>query len=320
MHPKSVSCTASLRCYNAPVVEDSMSILVVGATGLVGKQIALALQRKTGRVAALVRGGAASPKAADLADAGVRIVDGDLTRADTLTAACAGADTIVCTATTMPTGADDGLRRVDRDGVLSLIDTAERAGAKKFVYTSYTGNLRIDSPLETAKRDCERRLLASAMDAVILRPSYFTEVWLGPHLGFDPMSATARIYGTGRGKVSYVSAFNVAEYGAAAALASTGKEAILEIGGPEPLSQLDAVALFERTLGITFRLEFVPPEALRQQHQSADALQKTFAALMLGYDQGDVIPDAIALAARFGIELRSVADYAAAFRTQRAAV
>src|SRR6185436_7358124 len=120
------------------------------------------------RVAAFVRGGASSPKAADLVAAGARIVDGDLRRPDTLTAACQGADTVVCTATTMPTGADDGLRTVDHDGVLSLIDTAERAGVKKFVYTSYTGNVRIDSPLETAKRDCEKRLLESRMDAVIL--------------------------------------------------------------------------------------------------------------------------------------------------------
>jgi hypothetical protein len=92
------------------------------------------------------------------------------------------------------------------------------------------------------------------------------------------------------------------------------------MGGPEPLSQLEAVRLFERTLGSTFRLEFVPPEALRQQHQSPDPLQQTFAALMLGYDQGDVISGAAALAAEYGVVLRSVADYASTFRTQSATV
>jgi uncharacterized protein YbjT (DUF2867 family) len=297
-----------------------MSILVVGATGFVGKQIALALQRTTHRVAALVRGGASNGKAAELVEAGARIVDGDLTRADTLAAACADVDTVICTATTMPIAADDGIRRVDHQGVLALIDAAERAGAKKFVYTSYSGNLRIDSPLETAKRDCEKRLIGSRMDTVILRPSYFMEVWLGPHLGVDPLHATARIYGAGEKKVSYISAFNVADFAVAAALRSTGKQTILEMGGPEPLSQLDAVRVFERTLGTEFRLEFVPSEALQQQHRSSDPLQKTLAALMLGYDQGDVIPGAAELAAQYGIALRSVADYAATFRGHSAGV
>ena len=156
------------------------------------------------------------------------------------------------------------------------------------------------------------------MDVVILRPSYFMEMWLGPHLGFDAQTATARIYGDGIGKVSYISAFNVAEFAVAAAERATGKQAILEMGGPEPLSQLDAVRIFERVLGRTFQLESVPVEALRQQHQSADRLQKTFAALMLAYAHGDVIPAAAALAGEYSIALRSLEDYAASVRDQQA--
>src|SRR5262249_8967136 len=152
---------------------------------------------KTGRVRALVRDGRSNPKADKLASAGIEIVAGDLTAPDTLAHACTGVETVVCTATAMPTGTDDGLRRVDRDGALALINAADRAGVKKFVYTSYSGNIRTDCPLHTAKRDCEARLLESGMDAVILRPSYFMEVWLGPALGFDPVGGTVRIYGTG---------------------------------------------------------------------------------------------------------------------------
>ena len=295
-----------------------MSILVCGATGFVGQQIALATQRKTHRVRALVRGGASNAKAGPLTAAGIDIATGDLTQPDTVAPACASVDTVICTATTMPTGANDGLRRVDRDGVLALIEAADRGGVRKFVYTSYSGNVRVESPLETAKRDCEARLLESGMDVVILRPSYFMEMWLGPHLGFDAQTATARIYGDGSGKVSYISAFNVAEFAVAAAERATGKQAILEMGGPEALSQLDAVRIFERVLGRTFQLESVPVEALRQQHQSADRLQKTFAALMLAYAHGDVIPAAAALAGEYSIALRSLEDYAASVRDQQA--
>jgi uncharacterized protein YbjT (DUF2867 family) len=296
-----------------------MAILMVGGTGLVGRRIAVALQRQNKSVRALVRGGSAHPKAGDLKSEGVQIADGDLTRPDSLAAACDGVDAVVCTATTMPTGADDGLRRVDRDGVLALIDAAERAGARKFVYTSYSGNLRRQSALETAKRDCEARLLQSGMEAVILRPSYFMEIWLGPHLGFDPMNGRVRIIGAGEATISYISASNVAEFAVAALLRETGKQATLEMGGPEPLSQLDVVRIFERTLGVTCQLDFVPVEALQQQQLSPDPLQRTFGALMLGCADGDVIPGAAALAKEYGVRLRSVEEYAESLRSTTAA-
>jgi len=158
------------------------------------------------------------------------------------------------------------------------------------------------------------------MTAVILRPSYFMEMWLGPNLGFDPLRGTARIYGDGAGKVSYISATNVAEIAVAAALRPAGKQVILEMGGPQPLSQLDAVRIFEQALGTTCQLDFVPVEALQQQHRSTDPLQQSFAALMLGYAHGDVIPGAAAVAEEYGVELKSVADYANSVRAQRASV
>jgi NADH dehydrogenase len=297
-----------------------MTTLVAGATGLVGKQIALGLQRRRTDVRALVRSGSSNPKAAELVSAHVQIAAGDLTQPRTLTDACAGIDAVICTATTMPTGADDGLRRVDHDGVLALIAAAERAGVKKFVYTSYSGNIEIDCPLRTAKRDCEDLLRQSKMDVVILRPSYFMEVWLGPHTGFDPLNGTARIYGSGEGKVSYISALDVAELAVSAALKATGKETILEMGGPEPLSQLDAVRIFENALGTKCRLDFVPVDAIRQQHLSTDPVEKTFGALMLAYANGDVIPGASAVARAYGVALTSVSDYAAALRARSADV
>jgi len=73
------------------------------------------------------------------------------------------------------------------------------------------------------------------------------------------------------------------------------------------------VRIFEETLGKKLILEHVPMEALRAQHASQDPLQKTYAALMLGYARGDAIPEAHANAERFGVKLHSVADYARTF-------
>jgi uncharacterized protein YbjT (DUF2867 family) len=288
--------------------------LVVGATGLVGQQIALGLRCQGRSARGLVRRGIHHEKAASLIAAGVEIVDADLTKPETLPAACAGVETVLCTATSMPQAKDDGLRRVDRDGALALIDCAERSGVQHFVYTSYSGKIREDSPLETAKRDCEKRLLAGKMRATILRPSYFMEMWLSPVLGFDPSSGRARIYGSGEAKVSYISFHDVVAFALAVAANPSHPSAILEMGGPESLSQLDAVAIFERLLGRKCELEKVPLAALEEQHRSTDPLQKTFAALMLGYAKGDAIPGSLDTAHTYGVTLHSVSDYAATLR------
>ncbi len=288
--------------------------LVVGATGLVGKRIALRLREKGRTVRALVRGGATRAEAGDLRQAGIEIVDADVTRPETLASACAGVENLACTVTSMPQAKDDGIRRVDLQGVLSLIEAAERAGVRKFVYTSYSGNIRVDSPLELAKRSCEKRLRDSPMDTVILRPSYFMEMWLSPMLGFDPKQGSVRICGSGEKKISYVSTADVAEFAVAAVTRASKGCLTLDFGGPEPLSQLDVVRIFEERLGRKLKTDFVPLDALQSQHASAsDPLQKTFAALMLGYAAGDEIPASRELAAQYGIRLRSVGDYAATF-------
>ena len=298
-----------------------MTFLVVGGTGFVGNEVALKLQQRKHQVRALARGGVANAKAGHLQQAGVDIVMGDLTQPETLADACEGVETVVTTATSMPSGANDGLRRVDHDGTLALIAAAEQAGVKRFLYVSYSGNIREESPLETAKRDCENELLRGPMQAIILRPSYFMEMWLSPALGFDPGNGSARIYGSGEAKVSYISAFDVADFAAAAAIRENAdKNTIMEMGGPEPLSQLDAVGVFEEVLNKKIELNFLPVEAIQQQHSSADPLQKTFGALMLAYSKGDSIEGARELAARYDISLRSVTEYATHLRTAQTQV
>jgi uncharacterized protein YbjT (DUF2867 family) len=288
-----------------------MSILVAGATGFVGGVIVHKLRQQGLVVAGLIRAGQAHPKAEKIRSVGAEIVEGDLTDPDTCVRASRGRDVVISTVTSMPTAANDGLRRVDHEGTLALIEAAARQGVKRFIYVSYSGNIREDSPLETAKRACENQLLASAMTAVILRPSYFMEVWLSQALGFDPIGGSVRIYGSGEGKVSYVSGKNVADFAVAAATRNyTEKNTILEIGGPEPLSQLDAVRVFEETLGKAITVQHVPTGTIEAQRQAVDPLQKTFAALMTAYVSGDVIIGAAPLAQHYGIPLQPLSTYA----------
>lgn len=293
--------------------------LVVGATGSVGKAVARRLREEGREVAALVRGGASRESARELVDAGIRVIDADLTDPQTLDAACDGVETVICTATSMPHGRDNGLKRVDHDGILALIDAAERAGVEKFIYTSYSGRIRQESPLETAKRACEQRLLDGEIDCVILRPSFFMESWLGAP-AYDFAAGTVKIYGSGEAPVSYISARDVVEFAVAAATLNESGKVILEMGGPEALSQLQAAGIIEKALGKKLAIEKIPLEAIRENHAAGtDPIGKTFAALGLAYALGDAIPEAVQNAADYGVELRSVADYAASLGSRSAA-
>ena len=59
-----------------------MSILVVGATGFVGGEIARKLAGQNHRVAGLVRGDNAHPKAKQLRSVGIEIIAGEPSRSD----------------------------------------------------------------------------------------------------------------------------------------------------------------------------------------------------------------------------------------------
>src|SRR5206468_7505479 len=68
-------------------------------------------------------------------------------------------------------------------------------------------------------------------------------------VGFDAAGGKVKIYGEGNGKVSYIALEDVAKAVVACVdNASTSRQAI-PIGGPAALSQLDAIALAEKTTG-----------------------------------------------------------------------
>src|SRR5262249_5793212 len=143
----------------------------------------------------------------------------------------------------------------------------------------------IASPLANAKEQVENAI--KDMNHTIIQASWFMEVWLSPALGFDYTKAEARIYGPGTSPISWVSYRDVAEMCAIALRHPAAERKTVEFGGPEALSPLEAVARFEKIKGAPFRLEHVSEQTLLAQFQEAsDPLQKSFAALMLGYLRG----------------------------------
>ena len=284
--------------------------LIVGATGMLGGEICRRLADQGRTVRALVRETSSPDKVERLRGLGATIVQGDLKDRTSLITACHGASAVVSTASsTVSRQEGDSIESVDHQGQLDLVEAAEEGGVKHFILISFP-HVDIDFPLESAKRAVEDRLRRSQMTYTILQPTVFTEVWLSPALGFDTAHATARIYGGGHNKISWISFEDVAKFAAAALDNPRAINAVIKLGGPDALSPLDVVRLAEQVIGKTFVIQHVPEEALRAQYDAAkDPLQKTFAALTLYYARAGAIDMAEALQVFPVQHLKSVREY-----------
>ena len=292
-----------------------MRTLVVGATGLLGSEVCGRLRDAGASVRALTRPTADANKRAALVALGVETVTGDLKDAASLARACDGIEAVISTASaTLSRQEGDSIETVDRQGQLALIDAARNAGVDHFVFVSFRENPKIQFPLTIAKRAVERALQQSGMAYTILQPSYFMEVWLSPALGFDPGAGTVRVYGDGTRPISWISYRDVAHAAAAAVGATSARNTVVELGGPQALSPLEVVQLFEAAGKRDIHIECVPEAALESQMSAAaDSLQKSFAGLMLQYAAGDAI-DNTTSRKLFPFPMTSVRDFIAATR------
>ena len=289
---------------------NSSTVLVAGATGFLGGEICRQLLAKNKKVKGLVRTTSDANKVSQLKESGVEIVKGDLKDRSSLKNALHGVSAIISTvSSTLSRQEGDSIQTVDDEGQTNLIDAAVGTGVSQFVYVSFCA-MPGESPLQTAKRKVEKHLAGSGLNYTILQPTYFMEVWLSPILGFDYPNAKATIYGEGKNKTSWIAIKDVASFAVASLDNPAAKNSIIELGGPEALSPLEVVKIFEATNGKKFELQFVPEEAIRAQRDGAkDPLSESFAALTLGVVNGSEIDMKNTLTV-FPVQLVSVNDYA----------
>lgn len=284
-------------------------ILVVGATGQVGAEVCRRLKRRGEQVRALVRTTSSPDKVAFLKECGADLCVADLKDTNSLAGACRGVNAIISTASsTLSRQAGDSIESVDEQGQLNLVEAAKAAGVNRFIFVSFRRPANLSFPLGDAKAHIENAI--KALNFTTIHASWFMEVWLSPALGFDYANAAARIYGPGTSPLSWVSFQDVAEMCVLTLRHPAAERRTIEVGGPEPLSPLEVVARFEQVGGKTFKLEQIPEEALRAQFEAAtDPMQKSFAALMLGYSFGDSM-NVKPIQDEFGIRLTSINEYA----------
>jgi uncharacterized protein YbjT (DUF2867 family) len=263
-------------------------IAVAGATGALGRRIVASLLSRGAAVRALVRDPAAG---AVPALAGAELAAADVTAPAGLSGALAGARCVVSTVTCFPRpGAEHLLGEVDRDGNLALADAAAAAGVERFVFVSFKP-VPLDFPLQRAKRAVEERLVRGDLEAVVLRPGKLMDIWFSPLCGFDVPNARATIFGDGSRGVTWIAAQDVAEIAARSALGEGPRAGTLELGGPEALSQRDAVRVYEQVTGRRWQLDSIPAPELEQRLAAPrDDFDASLAAVMLEAHIGATSP------------------------------
>jgi uncharacterized protein YbjT (DUF2867 family) len=287
-------------------------ILVVGATGLLGSEICRQLVERGHAVRGLRRRTSDPARVDALRRLGVELVEGDLKDEPSIARACQGVDGVITTAaTTLNRQPGDSIEAVDQAGQIHLVNAARAAGVRRFVYISVPiMTFERAFPLQDARRAVESHLAQSGLRYTALRLSWFMEVWMAPMTGFDYVNGKARIFGSGEGKISWISVPDVAALSILCLDSAYAENAILDVGGPEGVSFREAAAIFEEESGRTFELDVLSDETLKAQiHATDDPLQQSICNIMLCSGRGHQV-DMSGLLSAMPHRMTTVREYA----------
>jgi uncharacterized protein YbjT (DUF2867 family) len=288
-------------------------VLVVGATGALGRPIVRRLRAAGVPVRAMCRH---PEQAADLAALGAEVVSGDLTDAPSLQRACVGAQRVLAAAHGLLGRGRWRSEAVDDAGHRALIQAAQAAGVQRFVYLSAL-LARVDSPLDFArtKATIEQVLVASGLPFVILRPTAFMEQHVHLFNGANVLkSGRAMFFGPADKPRNFVAADDVARIAVHALLDDPLPFERLDIGGPDHASNAEVAELYARLAGRPLRSTHLPVVLARALAALAQPLHPGAARILRIMSLPDAaLPErfdgAAALEQRFGFRMTRLEDF-----------
>lgn len=237
-------------------------VLVVGATGALGRPVVLRLRALGWSVRALSRH---APQAVDLAASGAECVAGDLTDRASIERALDGCTRVLAAAHAILGRGRWRSEAVDDAGHRALLDAARAAGVRRFVYVSALG-AGAAHPVDffRTKARVEQLVRDSGLDAVVLRPAAFMEQHVHAFNGAQVLAGgTARLIGAGSKPRNFVSAADVAEFAVRALVQDPAPYRVLDIGGPDHASNAEVAALYARLAGRPLRVSHLPAGVAR---------------------------------------------------------
>ena len=237
-------------------------VLVVGASGQLGKVIARRLLAAGVPVRALARG---REKLLDLEAAGAEIAPVDLANLRALTDACRGVGQVVATANNNMGSGATSPTRIDLPAYQNLCAAIRNTGVRRLVYASFRG-IDPDAPVDIfrVKWYIEDAIRRSGVPHVMLRPSAFMDVWVDQLIAGDiRKKGKATIFGDGNRVANYIAVDDVADFAVRILAREEIVNGAIEIGGPSDVSQNHIASLVERRLGSSGKRRHVPILAMK---------------------------------------------------------
>jgi uncharacterized protein YbjT (DUF2867 family) len=242
-------------------------ILIVGGTGSLGSATARRLLAKRTAVRVMTR---TPEKAAELEEQDAEIVQGDLLDKASLVQACRGVEKVLASAHSILGRGREASKYVDLDGHKDLIDAAKAAGVGYFVYTSmYNYGPEYETvPFLQFKRAVEGYLQASGLNHTILRPTAFMESHAELLIG-GPILEKGKVslFGAGENLRNFVAADDVALFAVMALEDDDIDGQTIDIGGPENLTNMEVVRLYERLAEQPVKVSHVPLGMLKVMYR-----------------------------------------------------
>lgn len=272
---------------------------VTGSTGSLGR-IAIETLLARGVAPSSVVAVARTPgKAADLAERGVVVREGDYDRPGTLGPALAGVDRLL-----LVSGSEIGNRVAQHTAV---IDAAKAAGVDRIVYTSVT-HAEGSHLLAPEHFGTEKALSASGLPYSVLRNALYLEVFAGR---LEQAVATgAVVHAAGDGRVASASRADLAEAAALALLHDDGPSTIRELAAVS-FTYADLAAAFAEVAGTPIEARAVSADELAAGLAAA-GLDAGTAGFVVGLDQaigaGEFDVTSRELAELLGREPRTLAE------------
>jgi len=220
------------------------SVLVVGGTGTLGRQVVRRLLDDGYDVRCLVR---PRPLPADfLRDWGASTVQADLTEPETIPAALVGIHTIIDCATSRP---EESALKVDWEGKVALIQTAKAMGIQRYVFFSIN---RCDEhpevPLMKMKKHVEDYLVESGLNHTTIRLCGFMQGLIGQYA--VPILDEQQVWGTSDGnKIAYMDTVDVAKMTTAVLRKDETIGKTMTFSGPKSYSSADIVDMCVKLSG-----------------------------------------------------------------------